>query len=93
MNILAWATLAVGIAMLFAAKWSVIRMTQEINRRREARQWFSLAWWPNYRGRQVMRIYRSTLPDGRWNVAYISCISGGLILLLLAVFLASHSQI
>jgi hypothetical protein len=93
MSYLAWITLALGIAMLLFAKWAVIRMTQEINRRREPREWISLAWWPNYKDRQVMKVYRSTLPQGTWNVAYVSSISGGIALLVLAVLLASHSQI
>jgi hypothetical protein len=93
MSYIAWTTLAIGIAMLSAAKWAVIRMTQEINRRREPREWISLAWWPTYKDRLVMRTYHSVLPQGRWNVAYVSCISSGVALLVLSVIFASHSQI
>jgi hypothetical protein len=93
MNSLVLITLALGITMLLAAKWTVIRMTQEINRRREPSEWISLAWWPTYKDRQVMKTYHSALPQGRLNVVYLSCISGGIVVLLLAVLLASHSQI
>jgi hypothetical protein len=93
MSYLVWTTLALGIAMLLFAKWAVIRMTQEINRRREPREWISLAWWPNYQDRRVMKEYRSTLPQGNWSIAYLSSISGGIALLVLAVLIASRTQI
>jgi hypothetical protein len=93
MNSIVWITLAFGIVMLLVAKWSVVRMTQEINRRREPSEWISLAWWPTYKDRQVMKTYHSALPQGRLNVIYISCTAGGIIVLLLAVLIASHTQI
>ena len=93
MNSIAWITLAFGIVLLLAAKWSVVRMTQEINRRREPSEWISLAWWPTYKDRQVMKTYHSSLPQGRLNVIYISCTASGIIVLLLAVLIASRTQI
>jgi hypothetical protein len=93
MNVLVWITLAAGLAMLVIAKLSVVRMVQEINRRREPREWISLAWWPNYKDRQVTKIYHSVLPHGRLSVVYISCMAGGIAVVLLAVIFASHAQI
>ena len=93
MNSLVLITLALGITMLLAAKWTVVRMTQEINRRREPSEWISLAWWPTYKDRQVMKTYHSSLPQGRLNVIYISCTASGIIVLLLAVLIASRTQI
>ena len=93
MSAVVWITLITGLAMLVVAKLSVVRMVQEINRRREPREWISLAWWPNYKDRQVMKIYHSVLPQGRLNVVYISCMAGGMVVLLLAVIFASHAPI
>ncbi|WP_281175974.1 hypothetical protein [Edaphobacter aggregans] len=44
MSAVTWITLTTGLAMLVVAKLSVVRMAQEINRRREPREWISLAW-------------------------------------------------
>ena len=88
----AWTMLALGIAILIVAKLSVVRMVQEINRRREPREWISLAWWPNYKDRQVMRTYHAVLPQGRLNIVYVGCITSGLFVLLLGVLMAAHAQ-
>ena len=93
MNAVVWITLATGLLMMTVAKLSVVRMVQEINRRREPRNWVSLAWWPNYRDRQVMKTYHSILPQGRLNIIYISCMAGGMVVLLLALIFASHATI
>lgn len=93
MSIITWSTLAVGIILLITAKFSVIRMSQEINHGRNPQEWITLAWWPNYKDRRVMKIYHSLFPQGRLNILYVSCIASGVCLLLLAVIFASHSQI
>ena len=93
MSIVAWSTLAIGVLLLVTAKFSVIRMVQEINRRRDPQEWITLAWWPNYKDRRVMKTYHSVFPQGRLNILYGSRIASGVALLLLAVIFASHSQI
>lgn len=93
MNSLSWVlnlTLGVILAALIMAKWSVFRMAQQINRSVAPGEQVSLKWWPNYKDRRVMRLYRSVLPEGRWHLIYIGCLAGALIVFFSAILLASH---
>jgi len=82
--------LSVILAALIMAKWSVFRMAQQINRSAAPGELVSLKWWPNYKDRRVMRLYRSVLPQGRWHMIYFGCLACALIVFLSAILLASH---
>jgi len=90
MSYFAWSILALGLALWVIAWLSQLRMVQEINRRREPRDWIPM-WRITTTG--VLRIYRSVVPQGRLRVVYISCVVGGIILFILAAVIASHSEI
>jgi hypothetical protein len=87
------ASLVIGLAVLVIAKWSVVMMVRQINRKVESSECISLMWWPTYKDRRVLKLYHSVLPQGHLNILYISCLGGGLAVLFLAVFLASRVQL
>ncbi|MGC2621333.1 MAG: hypothetical protein WA414_19975 [Acidobacteriaceae bacterium] len=94
MNTLTWIlnlSLAVALAALIAAKWSVFRMAKEINRSVEPRNRVSLSWWPNYKDRRVMHMYHAVLPHGRWYTVYIGSLTGAALVFLFALILASRT--
>ena len=95
MSGLAW-TMNIAVALALAAltigKWSVYKMAQQINSRVGPDERISLMWWPNYKDRRVMRTYRRVFPQGRLNVVYISCTGGAVLIVFLAVVLASRFQ-
>jgi hypothetical protein len=95
MSGLAWTmncAVAIALAALVIAKWSVYKMAQHVNSMVGPGDRISLKWWPNYKDRRVMKTYHRVFPDGRLNVVYISCIGSALIVVLLAVVLASRLQ-
>jgi hypothetical protein len=94
-NGVAWtmnAALAIAVVALVISKWSVFMMARQINQRVDPVSRISLKWWPNYKDRRVIKVYRSVLPQGRLNIVYASCIGSAGIILFLAVFLASRTQ-
>jgi len=89
---------ALAIAFVFAivAKWSVVRMVREINRmalpggERLVRERMSLWWWPGYKDRHVLKVYRSLQPYSRLRFVYPGSLLMGLLSILAAVLFAAH---
>jgi hypothetical protein len=93
-NTLTWIldlALAVTVAALIMAKWSIFKMAREINRSVEPGERVSLRWWPNYKDQRVMRIYHTVLPQGRWHFVYFGSLGSALVVFLFALLLASRT--
>jgi hypothetical protein len=89
---------ALAIAFVFAivAKWSVVRMVREINRlalpggERLFQEGVSLWWWPNYKDRHVLKVYRSLQPYSRLRFVYPGALAMAGLVILAAVLFAAH---
>jgi hypothetical protein len=95
MNGLAWSlNIAVIfiVAALITAKWSVLKMVQQVNKSAAPSDRVSFKWWANYQDRRVAALYHSVFPHGRWNLVYIGSLASAFILLLLAVFVGAHLE-
>jgi hypothetical protein len=90
---------ALAIALVFAivAKWSVVRMVREINRlalpggERLVRERMSLWWWPGYKDRHVLKVYRSLQPYSGLRFVYPGSLVIAALVILAAMVFAAHA--
>ena len=90
---------AIAIAFVFAivAKWSVVRMVREINRltlpggERLFREGVTLWWWPTYKDRRVLKVYRSLQPYSGLRFVYPGSLLMAFLSILAAVLFAAHA--
>lgn len=96
-HLLIFCTLGIVLVCTSVSKWSVIKMTREINRlalpggERLLNSKISLLWWPNYKDRRIWKMYRSLQPYSglRW-VYPGSLVVAGLVILA-AVLVSAHA--
>jgi hypothetical protein len=92
-----YSALAIALACVCVAEWSVIQMVREINRlalpggELLVRERISLWWLPGYQQRHIRKVYRSLQPYSglRW-VYPGSLVMAGLVILA-AVLVAAHA--
>jgi hypothetical protein len=92
-----YGALAIALACVCVAKWSVIRMVREVNRlalpggERLIRERMSLWWWPGYKDRHVLKVYRSLQPYSRLRWVYPGALAIAGLVILAAVLVAAHA--
>jgi hypothetical protein len=93
---LIFGAIAIDFAFAIVAKWSVVRMVREINRlalpgrERLFREGVSLWWWPNYKDRRVLKVYRSLQPYSRLRWVYPGSLVVAGLVILAAVLVSAH---
>ena len=96
MHALIYSALAIAFVFAIVAKWSVVRMVREINRlalpggERLFREGVSLWWWPNYKDRRVLKVYRSLQPYGGLRFVYPGSLLMAFLSILAAVLVGAH---
>ncbi|HEY5381186.1 MAG TPA: hypothetical protein VIJ65_02965 [Acidobacteriaceae bacterium] len=92
-----YCALAIAVASVCVAKWSVVRMVRETNRlalpggERLIRERISLWWWPGYKDRHVRKVYRSLQPYSRLRFVYPGSLVMACLSILAAVLFAAHA--
>lgn len=92
-----YSALAIAIACLCVAEWSVIKMVREINRlslpggERLIQQPMSLWWLPGYRQRHIRKVYRSLQPYSSLRWVYPGALVTASLVILAAVLVAAHA--
>jgi hypothetical protein len=96
MNSIEWARNAMIlciVASVVVARWSAVRMAQEVNGRVSDSERISMKWWTwaNYKDRRVLKRYRFTIPGGRLHLVYIGCMAAAFLFLVVGIVLGAHS--
>ena len=92
-----YGALAIAVACVCVAKWSVVQMVREINRlalpggERLIAKPMSLWWWPGYKDRHVRKVYRSLQPYSRLRWVYPGSLLIAGLVILAAVLVAAHA--
>ena len=92
-----YGALAIAFGFAIVAKWSVVRMVREINGlalpggERLFREGVSLWWWPNYKDRRVLKVYRSLQPYSGLRFVYPGSLLMAFLSVLAAVLFAAHA--
>ena len=93
-----YSALLIALVCVCVGKWSVIKMTREINRltlpggerlvREQVSQW---RWWLNSRDRRVWKVYRSLQPYSRLRWVYPGALLAAGAVILAAVLVSAHA--
>ena len=95
-HLVIYCALAAAFGFGIVAKWSVVRMVREINRlalpggERLFREGVSLWWWPTYKDRRVLKVYRSLQPYSGLRFVYPGSLLMAFLSVLAAVLFAAH---
>ena len=95
-HLVIYGALVAAFVFAIVAKWSVVRMVREINRlalpggERLFREGVSLWWWPNYKDRRVLKVYRSLQPYSRLRWVYPGSLVVAGLVILAAVLVSAH---
>ncbi|HTV07462.1 MAG TPA: hypothetical protein VMD97_00290 [Candidatus Aquilonibacter sp.] len=93
-----YGALAIAVACVCVAEWSVIRMAREVNRltlpggERLIREGISLWWLPGYKQRHIRKVYRSLQPYSGLRWVYPGSLVIASLVILAAVLFAAHAQ-
>jgi hypothetical protein len=96
-HVVIYCALAIAFVFAIVAKWSVVRMMREINRlalpggERLFREGVSLWWWPTYKDRRVLKVYRSLQPYSGLRFVYPGSLLIAFLSILAAVLFAAHA--
>jgi hypothetical protein len=96
-HLVIYGALVVAFVFAIVAKWSVVRMVREINRlalpggERLFRDGVSLWWWPTYKDRRVLTVYRSLQPYSGLRFVYPGSLLMAFLSVLAAVLFAAHA--
>ena len=94
MNSIEWARNAMLLCIvvsLVMARWSTVRMTNEINQRVPDGDRMPVKWFSNHNDRRVLKRYRFEISNGHLHFLYFGCMVAAAAFLVAGIVLGVHS--